>query len=71
MNPKTGKMRKFTKQLSTWFIDEWEAKLAALVLAMVVWYVVKDRIRAEAAERGQFTVPSGYEMNPKPSVPAP
>ncbi|MFZ4768166.1 MAG: hypothetical protein ACOYMN_24725 [Roseimicrobium sp.] len=30
--------------LKHWFTNDWEAKLVALVLAFLLWYVVKDQV---------------------------
>ncbi len=30
--------------LKLWFTRDWEAKLVALVLAFLLWYVIKDQI---------------------------
>jgi len=31
-------------QFKNWFVHDWEAKLVALVLAFLLWYVVKDQV---------------------------
>ncbi len=40
--------------LKRWFTHDWEAKLVSLVLAFLVWYIVKDRI--DILGRGMPTV---------------
>ncbi|MEI6536275.1 MAG: hypothetical protein WCN98_13090 [Verrucomicrobiaceae bacterium] len=51
-----GKLRKFATQLRLWCLDDWEAKLVALVLASIVWYVVKDKV----ARDKKVTLPEGW-----------
>jgi hypothetical protein len=43
------------QQLKRFFIHDWEAKLVALVLAFLLWYVVKDQVI-----RSRFKMPSDY-----------
>jgi hypothetical protein len=43
--------------LKDWLTDDWEAKLVALVLAFLVWYVIKDKITREPTP-----VPEGFRM---------
>ena len=38
------------------FTHDWEAKLVALVLAFLVWYIVKDQV----ARGRKFPVPDGW-----------
>jgi len=56
MNPTKDRLLKFATQLKRWFADDWLEKLVALVLACIVWMVVKDRIT-----RGKnVTLPEGW-----------
>ncbi len=50
------KLRKFTTQLKLWCVDDWEAKLVSLVLAFLVWYVVKDKVAREK----KITLPENW-----------
>ncbi len=50
------KLRNFAIQLKLWCIDDWEAKLVSLVLAALVWYVVKDKV----ARDKKITLPEGW-----------
>lgn len=50
------KLQKFAVQLKRWCLDDWLEKLVAVVLACIVWMVVKDRIT-----RGKkVTLPEGW-----------
>jgi len=44
--PWTKKMatKKSKLQFKKWFVHDWEAKLVAVVLAFLLWYVVKDQV---------------------------
>jgi diadenylate cyclase len=44
--------------LKEWLTDDWEAKLVALVLAFLVWYVIKDKIQRSDQ------LPEGWNMGP-------
>jgi hypothetical protein len=37
-------MRKLAPLLKLWVTRDWEAKLVALVLAFLLWYVVRDQV---------------------------
>lgn len=50
------KLRKFATQLKLWLIEDWEAKLVALVLASLLWYVVKDKVVRDK----KITLPEGW-----------
>ena len=56
MNLTMEKLRKFATLLKQWCVDDWEAKLVALVLAFLVWYVVKDKVAREK----KVTLPEGW-----------
>jgi diadenylate cyclase len=43
MNPLEN-LKKFAQLLKLWVTRDWEAKLVALVLAFLLWYVVKDQV---------------------------
>jgi diadenylate cyclase len=43
MNPLEN-LKKFAQLLKLWMTRDWEAKLVALVLAFLLWYVVKDQV---------------------------
>ncbi len=56
MKPIKDRLLKFGVQLKRWFLEDWLEKLVALVLACIVWVVVKDRIT-----RGKnVTLPEGW-----------
>ena len=56
MKPARDKLLRFAVQLKRWFVDDWLEKLVALVLACIVWMVVKDRL-----SRGKkVTLPEGW-----------
>lgn len=56
MKQTKDRLLKFAAQLKRWFVDDWLEKLVALVLACIVWVVVKDRIT-----RGKkVTLPEGW-----------
>lgn len=56
MKPTRDKLLRFAVQLKRWFADDWLEKLVALVLACIVWMVVKDRL-----SRGKkVTLPEGW-----------
>jgi hypothetical protein len=61
MNPMTDRWHKVTKQLKRWCADDWEAKIVALVLAVLVWWGVKTLIASDVRERNRVPVPSGFE----------
>lgn len=56
MKPKMKKTRKFATLLKLWCLDDWEAKLVSLVLAFLVWYVVKDKVEREK----KITLPENW-----------
>ena len=60
MNPTTARLKKFAALLKEWCIDDWEAKLVALVLAFLVWYIVRDKL----AKNNKFTPPDGWNTRP-------
>lgn len=57
------KLRKFATQLRLWCIDDWEAKLVSLVLASLMWYVVKDKVVRE----NKITLPEGWSTRATPT----
>lgn len=62
MKPTRDKLLRFAVQLKRWFTDDWLEKLVALVLACIVWMVVKDRL-----SRGKkVTLPEGWNT-PRPT----
>jgi hypothetical protein len=44
MNRVLEKMRKLAPLLKLWVTRDWEAKLVSLVLAFLLWYVVRDQV---------------------------
>ena len=44
MNPPLERLKKLGPLLKLWVTRDWEAKLVALVLAFLLWYVVKDQV---------------------------
>jgi hypothetical protein len=44
MNPALEKVKKLVPRLKLWITRDWEAKLVALVLAFLLWYVVRDQV---------------------------
>lgn len=53
MNPTLEKLKNLAPQLKLWISHDWEAKLVALVLAFLLWYVVKDQVvRAKPLPEG-------------------
>lgn len=48
-------LKGITSRLKLWFTRDWEAKLVALVLAYLLWYVINDQI-----SRGQRFFNDGY-----------
>ncbi len=50
------KLRKFATQFKLWCLDDWEAKVVALILASLLWYVVKDKV----ARDKKITLPEGW-----------
>ena len=62
----TERLRKFTTRLSRWFADDWEAKIVALVLAVLVWWGVKVLITNETADKARAYMPQpGFDMSAK------
>ncbi len=55
MNPTLEKLKNLAPQLKLWVTNDWEAKLVSLVLAFLLWYVVKDQVA-----RGKMTIPEGW-----------
>lgn len=45
--------------LKLWFTRDWEAKLVALVLALLLWYVIKDQINRANTK---LDVPKGWRL---------
>ena len=41
---RTSKLQQFGQTIKKACTHDWEAKLVALVLAFLVWYIVKDRV---------------------------
>ncbi len=56
MKPMMDRLRKFGVQLKRWCVDDWLEKLVAVVLACIVWMVVKDRL----ARGKKVTLPEGW-----------
>lgn len=52
------RLRKSAVWLKHWLTDDWEAKLVALVLGFLVWYVIKDKTHESR------TPPEGWNMRP-------
>ena len=44
MSPALENLKKAGPQLKLWITRDWEAKLVSLVLAFLLWYVVKDQV---------------------------
>jgi diadenylate cyclase len=44
MNPTLEKLKKLGPLLKLWVTRDWEAKVVSLVLAFLLWYVVKDQV---------------------------
>ena len=44
MNPTLERLKKLGPLLKLWVTRDWEAKLVSLVLAFLLWYVVKDQV---------------------------
>lgn len=61
------RLRKSAVWLRYWLTDDWEAKLVALVLGFLVWYVIKDNKAREDSWRRQ--PPEGFNMLPKQANP--
>jgi hypothetical protein len=62
----TERLQKYMTQLSRWFADDWEAKIVALVLAVLVWWGVKVLISNDAAEKARAYLPQpGFDMSGK------
>lgn len=55
MSPPLEKLKSLAPQLKVWIAHDWEAKLVALVLAFLLWYVVKDQVA-----RGRMSLPEGW-----------
>jgi diadenylate cyclase len=55
MNPTLEKLKNLAPLLKLWCTRDWEAKLVALVLAFLLWYVVKDQVG-----RARMQVPEGW-----------
>jgi hypothetical protein len=53
------RLRKSAAWLRHWLADDWEAKLVALVLGFLVWYVIKDNKAREVK-----MPPDGWNMVP-------
>jgi hypothetical protein len=54
MNQALEKLKNLAPLLKLWITRDWEAKLVALVLAFLLWYVVKDQVR------GKMHLPDGW-----------
>ncbi len=52
-------LRKFATQLKLWCLDDWEAKIVALILASLLWYVVKDKVARDKI----IKLPDGWKTN--------
>ena len=55
MNPTLEKLKNLAPLLKLWCTRDWEAKLVALVLAFLLWYVVKDQV----GRGGRIPLPEG------------
>lgn len=53
---------KFAEQFKRWCTEDWLEKLVALLLACIVWMVVKERI----IRSKKITLPEGWN-NPRPA----
>jgi YbbR domain-containing protein len=56
MNQTKDKLLKFAVRLRRWLADDWLEKIVALVLACIVWIVVKDRL----SRSKKVTLPEGW-----------
>jgi diadenylate cyclase len=57
-NPPLESMKKLGPQLKLWFTRDWEAKLVSLVLAFLLWYVVKDQVARDGRQFRPEQLPS-------------
>ncbi len=44
MKATTSQFQQIALRIKRLFTHDWEAKLVAIVLAFLVWYIVKDRV---------------------------
>jgi hypothetical protein len=51
-------MKKLGPQLKLWITRDWEAKLVSLVLAFLLWYVVKDQVARDGRQLRPDPLPS-------------
>ena len=51
MKTTTTQLQQFALRIKRLFTHDWEAKVVAIVLAFLVWYIVKDRV--EMAQHSQ------------------
>lgn len=59
MKSTKDRLLKLAVQLKRWCTDDWLEKLVALVLACIVWMVVKDRL----ARGKKVTLPEGWNTS--------
>ena len=67
-NP-TG-INRWSAAVRRWITHDWEAKLVCLVLACLVWYMVKDMV----AREHKFDMPKGWappQLLPPAPAPVP
>jgi diadenylate cyclase len=51
-------MKKLVPQLKLWITRDWEAKLVSLVLAFLLWFVVKDQVSRDGRQLRPEQLPS-------------
>ena len=61
MNPMLERLKKLGPLLKLWVTRDWEAKLVSLVLAFLLWYVVRDLVTRRALPQPQL--PRGVLQN--------
>ena len=58
MSPMLERLKKLGQLLKLWVTRDWEAKLVALVLAFLLWYVVKDQVSRDGRQLRPDPLPS-------------
>ena len=56
MKPNQPKLKAILDSTKRRLAHDWEAKLVALILAFLVWYIIKDQI----ARNKRYDFPEGY-----------
>jgi hypothetical protein len=56
MKVNSQKIRLYVETARRWLIHDWEAKLVALVLAFLLWYIIKDTVARERNYREGYGV---------------